>query len=360
MNRRLPLIVLAGLILLACNLGTFSASTPLPDLLATLQASTPSINFSPAPPNSTPTSAFDNIPTFTPAAAVTNASAMSVPSPSASDGLTGHIVFTCQVYKVQASDQICIMNADGTAWRQLTADTGRRHYYSSLSPDGASVVYAAFLESNYFEIYEMNLATGNVVRLTRKLGVANGPEISPDGQTIVFTVWNVKNDQYQIWLMDRNGSNPHNIPKINGWDPTWSPDGKRILFASDKGGSTQLYVVKPNGKEDHRISSLPSIRGRSDWSPDGQSIVTYSGEPWQRAIYIMEADGSNARQISPAGGNAQGPSFSPDGKWIAFSAYYDNKGDDHGCEIYVMRIDGTDLRRLTANDYCDYQPRWGP
>jgi TolB protein len=342
---------------LACNLGA-TASTPAPDLLATLQASTPSINFSPAPSNSTPTVTFDSIPTITPI--VISGSPTSVPSPSASDGLTGHIVFTCQVYKAQASDQICMMNADGTGWRQLTADAGRRHYYSSLAPDGASVVYSAFLESNYFEIYEMNLDTGIVGQLTRKLGVANGPEISPDGKSIVFTLGDPLSDKHNLWLMNRDGSDPHNIPKISGWDPTWSPDGKQILFASDKGGSIQLYVVKPNGKEDRRISNLSAIRGRSDWSPDGQFIVTYSGAPWHREVYLMNADGSNARQISPPGGNAQGPSFSPDGKWVAFTAYYDRYGDDHGCEIYVVRIDGTDLRRLTNNDYCDYQPRWGP
>jgi TolB protein len=74
----------------------------------------------------------------------------------------------------------------------------------------------------------------------------------------------------------------------------------------------------------------------------------------------MNADGSNAHQLTPSGGNSQGPSFSPDGKWVAFTAYFDHYGDDHGCEIYIIRTDGTDLRRLTDNGYCDYQPRWGP
>jgi Tol biopolymer transport system component len=118
--------------------------------------------------------------------------------------------------------------------------------------------------------------------------------------------------------------------------------------------------MNANGGDKYRVSSLPSIRGRSDWSPDGQYIVTYSGEPWHREVYIMNADGSGARQLTPEGGNSQGPSFSPDGKWVVFTAYFDHYGDDHGCEIYVIRTDGTDLRRLTNNDYCDYQPRWGP
>jgi TolB protein len=74
----------------------------------------------------------------------------------------------------------------------------------------------------------------------------------------------------------------------------------------------------------------------------------------------MDSDGSNERQVAPSGGNSHGSSFSPDGGWIAFTAYFDIPGDINGCEIYTMRTDGSDLRRLTDNDYCDYQPRWGP
>jgi Tol biopolymer transport system component len=167
-------------------------------------------------------------------------------------------------------------------------------------------------------------------------------------------------DANEIWLMNRDGSNPRPIPNALGWDPTWSPDGSTILFASDSDGAVQLVTIRSDGSELKRISSLPAIRGRSDWSPDGQFIVTYSGEPWKRDVYIMNADGSNAHMLSPTGGNSQGPSFSPDGKWVAFTSYFDQYGEDNGCEIYIMRVDGSDVRRLTDNDYCDYQPRWGP
>ena len=74
--------------------------------------------------------------------------------------------------------------------------------------------------------------------------------------------------------------------------------------------------------------------------PMGGSIVTYSGPSWNREIYIMNADGSDAWcQPTPTGGNSQGPSFSPDGKWVVFTAYFDKYGDDHGCEIYIIRVD---------------------
>jgi Tol biopolymer transport system component len=324
----LLLLLLAGLLLLclACNL---PAPAPTPDLMATLAVSTPQVG-----------------------------AASSTPVPE--DGEPhGHIVFTCQIFKVQAANQICIVNADGTGYRRLTTDDSRQHYYPSLAPDGLSLVYAAFREAGVYEIYEMTLADGSVCQLTDRLGVVNAPEISPDGTQIVFTHWIAAADRNEIWIMARDGSRPHRLADITGWDPTWSPDGTQILFASNRSGPNQLWVMDLDGSNLHQVSDLPALRGRSDWSAFGE-IVTYSGEPWKRELFLMNADGSGLRQLTPAGGNSQVPSFSPDGRWVVFTAYFDHPNDDHGCELYLLRTDGTDLRRLTDNAYCDYQPRWGP
>lgn len=346
---RYGLLLILFLLLGGCNRPV--GPGPTPDLFATMQASTPGsavtnptiTPFTPPAPNSGSGPAPDTI-----------------PSPSPADGLTGHIVFTCQLFKVQSMDQICIMNADGSGMRRLTTENNKRHYYASLAPDGGSVVYSSYREDNVYEIYSLNLTDGRVERLTNRLGVLTGPEISPDGGSIVFARGDPTNGRYQLMLMDRSGQDAGNIPGISGWDPTWAPDGQQLLYAFGPESDVQLFIVNRDGKNSHKISSLPSIRGRSDWSPDGQLIVTYSGSSWHREIYIMNADGSNARQLTPGGGNSQGPSFSPEGKWVVFTAYFDHYGEDHGCEIYVIRTDGTDLRRLTNNDYCDYQPRWGP
>jgi len=332
-------------------------STPAADLFATLQASTPS-NVTPQPtqPFATPDFSIS-----TPTPGPTSISAQtSIPSPSVADQPQGHIVFTCQVFKVQSEDQICIMNADGSGFRRLTTEDNIRHFYPSLAIDGRSVLYSQFFAENNYEIYSLNLDTGEASRLTSSYGVDNAPEVSPNGALITFMHSTPNRNLMQIRVMDRSGDNAGNVPQVNGWDPTWSPDGERILFASDRDGSVQLYTIRPDGSKLNRISNLPSIRGRSDWSPNGQYIVTYSGDAWQRELFIMNADGSNVRQLTPSGGNSQGPSFSTDGKWVVFTAYFDHFGDDHGCEIYIIRIDGTDLRRLTNNNYCDYQPRWGP
>lgn len=338
--------VVAG-ILLVCGFLLFAAiltpglarmlsapRTPTPDVVATFQAL-----LTPTPSSVAPSST----------------------AASASDGPTGHIVFTCQIFKYQISEQICIMSADGSGYKRLTADDNTRHFYPSLSPDGQNVVYSAFnTQSQHFEIYEWNLTSGAERNLTYAFGDLNAPEISPDGKTITFTRYFNDTSTPTLWLMDRAGGNFRQVSGIAAWDPTWSPDGKQILFASDRDGTDQLYIINLDGTGLRKVTSLPALRGRSDWSPDGKTIATYSGEPWKREVYMMNADGSNLRQLSPSGGNSQGPSFSPDGKWVAFTAYFDYPNDIDGCEIYIVRVDGTDLRRLTNNDYCDYQPRWGP
>jgi TolB protein len=350
-KRKLFLIISLLFLLIGCKYPL--ASSPTPDLFATLQASTPDGFASPAATGSISTPGF-NFPIPNPT------TGSSILAPSVADQLTGHIVFTCQLFKVQAMDQICIMNADGSGMRRLTTANNRRHYYGSLAPDGASVVYSSFREQNVYEIYSLALNNGKLDQLTDRLGVLTGPEVSPDGTSITMARGDPDTGNMQIMVMDRNGKNASTIPEIVGWDPTWSPDGNQILFATGVNGAVQLFVVNRNGAGPRQVSNLPAIRGRSDWSADGQFIVTYSGPSWSRDVYIMNADGSNARQLTPSGGNSQGPSFSPDGKWVAFAAYFDHYGDDHGCEIYIIRVDGTDLRRLTDNDYCDYQPRWGP
>jgi TolB protein len=267
----------------------------------------------------------------------------------------GKIVYVCQMFAVQERDQICIVNADGSGQRRLTAADQARHFYPSLSPDGQSVLFSSNLDGN-FEIYELFLATGQLTQLGGIAGIA--PEISPDNRYIVYTRSDGSHTD-TIWVADRYGINAHKIYN-DAWDPTWSPDGKRILFATNVNNKSQLAVVNLDGSGFQVLTDLPDLRGRSDWSADGSHIITYSGKPWGRELFIMNADGSDLKQLSPSGGNSQGPSFSPDGKWVVFTAYFDHHHDAQGCEIYIIRIDGSGLTRLTDNHYCDWQPRWGP
>ena len=267
---------------------------------------------------------------------------------------TGKIVYTCQVQ----GDEICVINADGSGWRRLT-NLPSASNYASLSPDGNAVLFVG-RQTEKAEIYELSLSTGEIKQLTDFKKDVGSPEISPDNKLIAFT-YRPSNNIARLWIMKRDGSDPKELYSSSSQeshDPTWSPDGTQILFAMGKGDNNKLYVIGFDEHDPQVVNDTIDTRGRSDWSL--LNLISFDmGGPLQHDVYTMNIDGSNLKKFSN-GNNSQGASFSPDGKWITFTAYANLANQDlNSCEIYIMRVDGTDLRRLTENNYCDYQPRWG-
>jgi Tol biopolymer transport system component len=162
--------------------------------------------------------------------------------------------------------------------------------------------------------------------------------------------------------MNRDGSDPHEFYSESGrdiHDGTWSPDGSQILFALGRAENNTLNTMGFNGRDPRLLNTSIDTRGRSDWSLNNLIVLDMGGS-WAHDVYLMNADGSNLHRVSPMGMNAQGASLSPDGNWIAFTAYTDVATKDlESCEIFIMRVDASDVRQLTNNNYCDYQPRWG-
>jgi Tol biopolymer transport system component len=268
---------------------------------------------------------------------------------------TGRIVYTCEVQGAE----LCILNADGSGWRRLT-DSQLVSYSAILSPDGQKAVYVVNYEEGYSEIHELDVNTGATRQLTDLKAVVGAPEISPDNQHILFH-YLTQDRNLQLWLMNRDGTNPQEFYSVSGrdvHDGTWSPDGTRILFAMGKGENNRLYIMDFNGRDPAVVNDTIDTRGRSDWSVH-DLIAFDQGGPFAHNVFAMDLNGNNLTQLTD-GTNAQGVSFSPDGNWIAFTAYTNVAARDQAsCEIFIMRADGTDVRQLTDNSYCDYQPRWG-
>lgn len=263
----------------------------------------------------------------------------------------GQIAFTCQLFAEGLYDQVCLIKPDGSGWSRLTTNDQADHFYPSLSPNGDSVLYSSNMHGPY-EIYEQSLA-GEPVRLTVQ-GENYAPAVSPDGSLIAYT--HTDPTGAALWLMDRTGANAHYLVGA-GWDATWSPDGAWILHASDRAGSIQLWRVKPDGTELSQITQFEGLRGRNDWSSQ-DLLATYAGGPWEREIITFDLSGESRQQITQ-GGNNLAPSFSPDGDWVAYTSYQDRYLDENGCEIYIQHMATATQFRLTENDYCDWQPRWG-
>ncbi|PON91532.1 Tol-Pal system beta propeller repeat-containing protein [Trema orientale] len=198
-----------------------------------------------------------------------------------------------------------------------------------------------------------------------------GPEFAPVSSEVDIVSFNVEDpDQVTIKKLTTNGKN-------NAF-PSPSPDGKRIVFRSGQTGYKNLYIMDAEDGEKsglHRLTEGPWTDTMCSWSPDGKWIAFVSdrhnpgGGSFE--LYLIHPNGTGLRKLlqSGSGGRTNHPVFSPDGKSITFTT--DNAGisaepisnphhyQPYG-EIYTIKLDGSDLTRLTHNSYEDGTPFWVP
>jgi len=267
----------------------------------------------------------------------------------------GRIIFTCTRGDY---NQLCIVNADGTGYQQLT-NVEAHNYYPVYSPEGGSIVYASNQNGGYFDLFLFIFQNSKLIRLTNNIGNVISPSFSPDGNTILFAN-RAGEGPTSLWTVDRTGNNmdllyagPNTIVSAD-----WSPDGKTIAFAMavDSPNAYEVFLMNADATDVHQIThGLPGIGGSLDWSPDGKHLLIYAGASGDKNIFRIDIAEKTAAQLTKGGNNAA-CSYSPDGQWIAFNSL---RNDDQA-DLFVMRADGSSMRQITDNPEPDWQPQWEP
>lgn len=178
---------------------------------------------------------------------------------------------------------------------------------------------------------------------------------------IAFTLFDNPQDPFvsNIYAMDADGTHLQRLTKTgkDGW-PTWSPDGKQVMFSSSRHRISQIFVMNADGKDQHLIADgfWP------DWGPNGSKIAyTVWQDDKNTEIYLMNPDGSNQRRLTHHPARDGGPTFSPDGKKIAFLSDRDNPERFPQYNLYMMNADGTDVLKLTDDfSVSNSKPSWSP
>ncbi len=267
--------------------------------------------------------------------------------------------------------EIYLMDDDGKNQRNLTNHPDR-DLAPSWSPDGTRIAFMSERDGNG-EIYMMDADGGNQQNLTNNPAGDWNPSWSPDGKRIAFVsdrdgILDIHGfPTSEIYVMDADGKNPQNLTnnRAGDWSPEWSPDGKRIVFMSYREGhfigdfeliTSEIYVMDVDGGNQQRLTENRKNDRFPSWSPDGTRIVFSSdrkGDWLNYEIYVMDDDGGNLQKLTENRKNDGGPSWSPDGKRIAFSS---DRGGNR--QIYVMDTDGGNQQQLTNHPRNNIGPAW--
>ena len=267
----------------------------------------------------------------------------------------GRIIFTCTRGDY---NQLCMINADGTGYLQLT-NVDANNYYPTFSPLGGSIVYASNQNGGVFDLFLFVFDGSRLIRLTNYIGNVISPSFSPDGKKILFAN-RAAEGPTSLWTVDNTGQNanllyagPNTIVAAD-----WSPDGKTIAFVMAVNGPNdyEVFLMESDGSNAQQLTNgLPGIGGSLDWSPDGKYLLIYAGSQGDKNIFRIDVQAKTATQLTNGGNNAAS-AFSPDGQWIAFNSLRNNDQAD----IFIMRADGSGLRQVTDNPEPDWQPQWEP
>jgi Tol biopolymer transport system component len=245
--------------------------------------------------------------------------------------------------------------------RRLTVE-GRRAGEGYWSPDGKRLVFQSEREPGnpFYQIYTVDLSTGQTFRISPGFGKTTCAFFRPGTDQILF-------------------SSTHHDPRskqLQEEELAFRAEGKERRYAWDYDEEMDIYVVSETTREIQRLTTTRGYDAEASYSPDGQWIVFSSmrdgynrtltdAERQQLSIdpsffgeiYIMRADGSEQRRLTHVNGYDGGPFFSPDGKRIVWRRF-----DEQGliADIWTMNVDGSDQRQVTDFKSMSWAPYYHP
>ena len=212
--------------------------------------------------------------------------------------------------------------------------------------------------SGNLEIQTMNPDGSGKTNITNQAAQDFNPTWSSDGRTILFESERIAVGVSELWSMNPDGSNPQ--PLVRNGPPSdrafaFHPDNSQVVFQSNRDANAEIYKMNADGSGQVNLSDHPLADANADWSSDGLRIVWDSARSGNREIWTMDPFGGSLAQLTFFPGEDSGARWSPDGTKIAFQ-----RNDGGNFDIMVMNADGTNVRNLTNHPNRETFAAWSP
>ena len=220
----------------------------------------------------------------------------------------------------------------------------------------------------------------HVIYASTHLGNDNCPPVPDRAKYGNKYIWPLY-DSYDIFMADLDGKIVKQLTNAKGYDAeaTLSPDGRLMLYTSDKDGDIDLYIMNLETGAEKRITNLMGYDGGAWFSPDGKKIIWRASRPKTEAeikeykdllaenlvaptnmeVWVADADGSNARQVTSFGQANWAPAYMPDSKRIIFASNHEYKRG-FPFNLYTINEDGSNLTKISRDKGFDAFPMFSP
>jgi len=284
--------------------------------------------------------------------------------------------------------------------RQLTF--GGENAEAYFSSDNKQLIFQSKRDGRACDqIYRMNIDGSNVKMVSNGEGRTTCSYFFKGNKRVIYAsthggkkecppnpdmsqgyVWAVYPD-FDLYTSKPDGTDIKKLTNTPGYDAeaTVSPDGKKIIFTSERDGDLDLYSMDIEGGNIKRLTDAVGYDGGAFFSPDSKSIVYRRSTPNTPAelaryksllaqhlivpttfeIWVMNADGSNKRQVTNLAAGSFAPYFTPDGKRIIFCTnYFATDPRKRNFDLALINLDGSGIERVTFNRSFDGFPMFSP
>jgi TolB protein len=278
--------------------------------------------------------------------------------------LGGKSLYGTHIYYVhqsapKAPSEIWVMDPDGSNQKQITKANLDATGAPAVSPDGSKIACTAYPAADkparifLFAVDPLRQLTF----LNSQGNYTAHPTFTPDGKQIVFD--SSADDGYRIFVANPDGGGAHLVslsksiqvePKVNPKNPAL------IAFTSDRSGTPQIYTMNSDGGDPERLTNGIGEAVNPAWNQDGEHLAfawTQGYEPGAFNIFVMEVASHQYLQLTKAAGKNETPAWAPDGAHLAFSS---NRSGSF--QIWTTLLDGTQVRQLTTQGK-NTNPAWG-
>ncbi len=162
---------------------------------------------------------------------------------------------------------------------------------------------------------------------------------------------------WDLFVMDADGRNVVNVTNSPADEERagFSPDGKQLAFARTVGDNTDIYLMNADGSGVKRLTTDAAVDHGPQWSPDGKKIAFRTDRDGNGNVYVMNSDGSGQTPLTDNPADDSGPDWAPDGQKIVFSSTRAGNSD-----VFVMNVDGSEQVQLTTDPSADFGASWSP